>query len=153
MLELIKIIIFGGNVLITPDPINIGYEPKDIIPSKPLKALNCSASFNVNVTELITSDTYPDFVKEAESKFPEGCLSVELKSKNGSTALFSKRSITWGSPKNVSVNLKANHVFDQSVKYDSITITSCNALNNASITWHNHGKFSCNADKLDGKNK
>jgi hypothetical protein len=153
VLELIKIVIFGANVLITPDPINIGYEAKEIIPSKPLKALNCSASFNVNVTELITSDTYPNFVKEAESKFREGCLMVELKSKNGSTAIFSRRSITWGSPKNVSVNLKANHVFDQSVKYESITITSCSELKNASITWYNHGKFSCNADKLNAKNK
>ena len=74
MLELIQIVLFGGNILVTPEPILVDTEPRLIAIQKPLKAINCSASFNVDISEHITTSKYPDPIREAEAKFPQGCL-------------------------------------------------------------------------------
>src|SRR5690606_11377888 len=102
-------------------------------------------SFNVDVSEHITTSRYPDFIREAEAKFPQGCLNITLTSKDGKIANFSKSSVTYGSPTSVSINLKASSTFDESIKYSSLIITSCRRINAAKITWYNYGKFSCNA--------
>ena len=145
MLELIQIVLFGGNILVTPEPILVDTEPRLIAIQKPLKAINCSASFNVDISEHITTSKYPDPIREAEAKFPQGCLNITLTSKDGKIANFSKSSVTYGSPTSVSINLKASSTFDESIKYSSLIITSCRRINAAKITWYNYGKFSCNA--------
>lgn len=145
VLELIKMVLFGGHLLVTPEPVSVGVEPKEIVLRKPLKALNCSASFNVDVSEHITSNKYQEFVEEAESKFPNGCLNIQLQSENGQLASFSNSSVTWNSPEKVFINLKAKSEFNENLKYSSLRISSCRTLNSAKITWYNYGKITCNA--------
>ena len=143
MLELIKILIFGGNTVISPTPFAIGNVPVEIVLQEPLKALNCSASFNIEISEHIASEKYPDFVKEAESKFVEGCVKIELKSENGNSVRFHKQSITWESPKSVFLNLKANSDLEVNENYISLVVSSCKTLSASKLTWYNYGKFSC----------
>lgn len=145
MLELIQIVLLGGNVLVTPEPILVHTEPKTIAIQKPLKAINCSASFNVDISEHITTSKYPDPIREAEAKFPQGCINIALTSKDGKIAKFTKSSVSYGSPESVFINLKAASSFDESIKYSSLIITSCRRIDAARITWYNYGKFSCNA--------
>ncbi|MCP5325319.1 MAG: hypothetical protein H7A09_03195 [Oceanospirillaceae bacterium] len=145
MIELIRIIFFGGNLLVTPEPIFVGTKPTTIELRKPLIALNCSASFNVDVREHITSDNYPEFVNEAESKFPDNCLNIQLQSENGAIASFSNSSVTWNSPSDVSINLKATSKFNEKLKYSKLSISSCRDLNSTEITWYNYGNITCNS--------
>jgi len=147
VLELIQVVLFGGHRLITPEPILLDTESKIGAIQTPLKAINCSASFNIDVSEHITTSTFPDFIREAELKFPQGCLNVTLTSKDGKIANFSKSSVMYGSPTSVYIKLKPSSAFDESIKYSSLNITSCRKINAAKITWYNYGKISCNAKR------
>lgn len=151
MFEFIQIILFGGNLLITPEPILVDTEPRSITIQEPLKAINCSASLNIDISEHITTRKYPDFIHEAEEKFPQGCIRISLISNDGKIAEFTKSSVTYGSPTSVSINLKAASFFDERIKYSSLIITSCRRINAAKITWYNYGNYHCNTPQVTHK--
>jgi hypothetical protein len=147
MIEIIKILLFGGHTVISSNPPIINSDPVEFVFEQPLKALNCSASFNVNISEHITTNNFQDFTKEAESKFGEGCIQIHLKAEDGETVIFNRQHATWGSQGNVSLNLMAYPDLDTTKTYSSMLITSCKALKSSKITWYNHGKISCKTFK------
>lgn len=143
MLEMIQILLFGGLVTLTPEPVSIDETPLQIIFSKPITAINCSASFNVKISDQIASDSYLEAIKEAKSKFKDGCIKIELQSK-GREAVFlgSDGSLSWGGKNNSSVNInRLNLPTDR--KYNSMLISSCIPLRQSEITWYNYGKITC----------
>ena len=96
MLEMIQILLFGGFFTLTPEPISIDETPLQIVFSKPITAINCSASFNVKISEQITSDSYSEAIKEAKSKFKDGCIKIELQSKGHEAVVIgSDGSLSW----------------------------------------------------------
>ncbi len=143
MLEMIQILLFGGLVTLTPEPVSIDETPLQIIFSKPITAINCSASFNVKISEQITSDSYSEAIKEAKSKFKDGCIKIELQSK-GREAVFlsSDGSLSWGGKNNSSINLNRRNL-PTDRKYNSMLISSCIPLRQSEITWYNYGKITC----------
>lgn len=143
MLEMIQILLFGGLVTLTPEPVSIDETPLQIIFSKPITAINCSASFNVKISDQIASDSYLEAIKEAKSKFKDGCIKIELQSK-GREAVFlgSDGSLSWGGKNNSSNNInRLNLPTDR--KYNSMLISSCIPLRQSEITWYNYGKITC----------
>lgn len=143
MLEMIQILLFGGLVTLTPEPVSIDETPLQIIFSKPITAINCSASFNVKISDQIASDSYSEAIKEAKSKFKDGCIKIELQSK-GREAVFlgSDGSLSWGGKNNSSINInRLNLPTDR--KYNSMLISSCIPLRQSEITWYNYGKITC----------
>ena len=140
MLTWIKIMLFGGSTLITPEPVAIGVESAEVVFSEPIKALDKHASFNVKVSEYVESEHFQDFTREVNSKFPEGCIKIRLNSKGSDPVLFSKRSVTWNNPRDVSVNLKSEDGVPTDRKYTSLIISSCNEIKSTKITWYNYGK-------------
>jgi|JI10StandDraft_1071094.scaffolds.fasta_scaffold1524170_2 hypothetical protein len=143
MLEMIQILLFGGLVTLTPEPVSIDETPLQIIFSKPITAINCSASFNVKISDQITSDSYSEAIKEAKSKFKDGCIKIELQSK-GREAVFlsSDGSLSWGGKNNSSINLNRRNL-PTDRKYNSMLISSCIPLRQSEITWYNYGKITC----------
>ena len=143
MLEMIQILLFGGFFTLTPEPISIDETPLQIVFSKPITAINCSASFNVKISEQITSDSYSEAIKEAKSKFKDGCIKIELQSKGHEVVVLgSDGSLRWGGKNNSSINLNSlNLPTDR--KYISMLISSCIPLRQSEITWYNYGKITC----------
>lgn len=143
MLEMIQILLFGGLVTLTPEPVSIDETPLQIIFSKPITAINCSAGFNVKISDQITSDSYSEAIKEAKSKFKDGCIKIELQSK-GREAVFlgSDGSLSWGGKNNSSINLNRRNL-PTDRKYNSMLISSCIPLRQSEITWYNYGKITC----------
>jgi hypothetical protein len=143
MLEMIQILLFGGFVTLTSEPVSINETPLQIVFSKPITAINCSASFNVKISEQITSDSYSEAIKEAKSKFKDGCIKIELQSK-GREAVFldSDGSLSWGGKNNSSINLNRRNL-PTDRKYNSMLISSCIPLRQSEITWYNYGKITC----------
>jgi hypothetical protein len=107
MIEIIKILLFGGQTVICSNPPIINSDHLEFVFEQPLKALNCSASFNVDISEHITTNNFQEFTNEAESKFGEGCIKIHLKGEDGETVIFDRQHATWGSPGNASLNMKA----------------------------------------------
>ena len=144
MLELIKILIFGGHTVISSALITVTSEPIEINFKEPLNPLNCSASLNVDITNHISKASYSEVIEEAQTVFPEGCVKISLQSKSGESAEFLRQSVAWGGRQAVSLNFKALSNLDISKEYISMSIASCKTLKSEKITWYNHGKLSCN---------
>lgn len=143
MLEMIQILLFGGLVKLTTGPVSIDEKPLQIVFTKPISALNCSASFNVNISEHITSDSYSEAIKEAKSKFKDGCIKIELNGKEHEVFVIrSETSLTWGGNNNVFMNLNSRK-FPTDREYFSMFISSCIPLRQSDITWYNYGKIVC----------
>lgn len=143
MLDMIQILLFGGFVKLTPAPVSVDEKPLQIVFSKPISALNCSASFNVSISEQITSDSYSDAIKEAKSKFKDGCIKIELQAKDHEAfVLSSDSSLRWSGKNNVSLNLNSRNL-PTDRDYISLLISSCVPLRQSEITWYNYGKIDC----------
>ena len=135
MLEMIQILLFGGFFTLTPEPISIDETPLQIVFSKPITAINCSASFNVKISEQITSDSYSEAIKEAKSKFKDGCIKIELQSKGHEAVVIgSDGSLSLGGKNNSSINLNRRNL-PTDRKYNSMLISSCIPLRQSEITW------------------
>jgi len=143
VLELIKIFFFGGMTVLNSDPIVVSDGPTVMRLNQKIEAINCSASFNVDVTEHVEAREYPEFVEEIEAKFYRGCLKVTLNAENGNKVLFDVPSVTWGSPDNVSINLKTTDRLIRESSFETLSIESCVPLSSTIITWYNYGKVSC----------
>jgi len=139
MLTLIKIILFGGSTLLTPNPIDIGHEPIQIAFEKPLKVITKGASINIDVSPYITANNVFDGFKEIESSFPEGCVIAVLESVDGKKIVLSKSSARWGGD-NKMLNLKSNIGVPTGVKFVGIQISSCKAISDTNVTWYNYSK-------------
>ncbi len=140
MITWIKIFLFGGSALITPEPIALGIEPVEVEFTHPVEALDDHASFNINVSEHVMSDHFQEFTKEVSAKFPEGCIIVLLFSNESDPVLFNQPSVTWNHPGDVSVNLKSADGVLTGKKYTSLRISSCRDIERSEITWYNYGK-------------
>jgi hypothetical protein len=81
------------------------------------------------------------FVREAESKFPKGCLKIALKSPHSAPVEFNTVSVTWNSPKEVFVNLSAEGGVAVERQYTSLVVSSCMKIRHTKITWFNYGKI------------
>jgi hypothetical protein len=133
MIEIIKILFFGGHTVISSNPPVINSDPVEFVFEQPLKALNCSASFNVNISEHITTNNFQEITKEAESKLGEGYIQIQLKAEDGETVIFNRQHVTWGSPDHVSLNMKVYSDLDTTKTYSSMLITSFKALKSSKI--------------------
>ena len=103
----------------------------------------CSASFNVKISEQITSDSYSEAIKEAKSKFKDGCIKIELQSKGHEAVVIgSDGSLSWGGKNNSSININRRNL-PTDRKYNSMLISSCIPLRQSEITWYNYGKITC----------
>lgn len=143
MFDFIKILIFGGVTVVNSSPVTLHDEPTVIALDQRLKAINCSASISVDVTEYVESRDYRDFVRQIESKFEKGCLKATLGSKDGDAVIFDVPSVAWGSPEDVSINLRAGRGLSSGSSFEVLTIESCLPLSSTTIKWYNYGKFSC----------
>jgi hypothetical protein len=142
MLHMVQILLFGGFTELTPEPISIDETPLQIVFAKPITALNCSASFNVNTSEQLASVHSFDAVKEARSKIQDGCIKIELQSKEHSAVVFRYGAEVLPEGKAIRINLK-NRSLPTDRKYHSMYISSCIALRGVEINWYNHGKIEC----------
>jgi hypothetical protein len=140
MFELLKILILGGSLLIAENSSSITQKPTEIVFEKPIKALNSSASFNVRVSEHVKNAHFPHSVNELMEKFPKGCLKVDVFTENGEKVTFDNPSVSWGSPKNVYINLKTDADLSEVKRFTSLQISSCISISSTDITWYNYGK-------------
>ena len=83
-----------------------------------------------------------DAVKEARSKIQDGCIKIELQSKEHSAVVFRYGAEVLPEGKAIRINLK-NRSLPTDRKYHSMYISSCIALRGVEINWYNHGKIEC----------
>lgn len=142
MLSWLKILLFGGSVLVNPSPTAIGELPLEIAFEKPIAAYNNLVRFHVNVSEY-SSDTGSEealgFVNGIGERFPAGCVLISLKSDEGDLVTFSNKGVGWNNPEDVWLIVTADENLPGK-SYTSMKVSSCEPLKQASITWFNYGK-------------
>ncbi len=129
-------------MLVTSDPIQVSESPFEIVFEKPIVAYNKYAVFHVDISELVNKELdYLGQNRDLKSKFPEGCISIHLKSETGGSYPFSNKYAGMGrnNPSDVwSIASATDGLPNQ--EYISLTISSCIKLNSTEITWFNYGK-------------
>jgi hypothetical protein len=136
---MLKILIFGGSTLLTPDPVDINTEILAIKPESSIEAITNGASLNIDVSQYILSEKMTDGFKEIKDKFPQGCITATLISEHGEKVVLNKSSGRWGGTKKM-VNLHAENGVPTDIEFNKIELLSCKEIKNTKVTWYNYSK-------------
>ena len=136
---LLKILIFGGSTLLTPEPIDINTNLLTIKPDSSIEAITKGASLNIDVSQYILSEKMTDGFEEIKEKFPQGCITATLINEQGEKVVLNKSSGRWGGAKKM-VNLHAANGVLTDIEFNTIELLSCKEIKNTKVTWYNYSK-------------
>lgn len=136
---MLKILIFGGSTLLTPEPIDINTNILTIEPKSSIEAITKGASLNIDVSQYIFSQKMTDGFNEIKEKFPQGCITATLISEQGEKVILDKSSGRWGGTKKM-VNLHAANGVSTDIEFNKIELISCKEIKNTKVTWYNYSK-------------
>ena len=139
ILTTLKILIFGGSTLLTPEPIDINTDILTIKPESSIEAITKGASINIDVSQYIYSEKMTDGFKEIKEKFPQGCITATLISEKGVKVVLSKSSGRWGGSTKM-LNLHAADGVPTNIEFNKIELLSCKEIQNTKVTWYNYSK-------------
>ena len=139
ILTMLKILLFGGSTLLTPEPIDINTNIFTIEPKSSIEAITKGASLNIDVSQYILSEKMTDGFNEIKEKFPQGCITATLISEQGQKVVLDKSSGRWGGAKKM-VNLHAANGVPTDIEFNKIELVSCKEIKSTKVTWYNYSK-------------
>jgi len=139
ILTLLKILLFGGATVITPNPVDIGLQTIDIQVTENIEAITSGASLYIDITREISSDSVFDALNEIDKKYPKGCVGAVLSGKNGDKVLLDTSSGAW-SNELVELRLSSQKGVPTDMPFTSIKISSCNEIKSTVVKWRNYSK-------------
>ena len=139
VINLIKIMLWGGTTLLTPEPIDINLDITKITFKKPISAINAGASIKIDITKYIKVTNTVASLKEIDEIFPDNCVSIKLVSTSNKSFTLSKLNGGVGN-KSAAVYISSQSGVPTGVKFHSLEISSCKLLESINIEWINFSK-------------
>jgi len=139
VINLIKVMIWGGTTLLTPEPIDVHLDIARITLKKPISAITAGASIKIDITKYIKATGVVASLKEIDENFPDNCISIKLISTDQEPVVLSKQ---YGGAGNDSaaVYLASQSGIPTGLKFHAIEISSCKLLESINIEWINFSK-------------
>jgi len=139
MLTLLKILLFGGAVLLTPKPIDLVDTTTIIQLAEPISAITENASLTLDVAEYISADNEEAAAAEFLKAFPEACVSAMLHSKFGVSVYLDNAEGQWRDGKKL-LRLSATTGMDAGINFTRVELHVCKEIRHTTLTWHNYDK-------------
>lgn len=134
MIEFFTLLFFSGSLLLTPKPIDIGKEWVNLIPNKPIEAVNGGASLELEVTKAVGN---ADDVAKLDKMLPAGTIEAELIPEKGLPFILRNSSAYVFSDNKVSVKMMANSAVPTKIKFNRVRVRSSVSIKSVSVTWIN----------------
>lgn len=139
MLELLRALLFGKMITLSPATANLSDEAVHFTAAKPIEALNAGARLSLNVSSVVAVADSMDTMRRTEEAFPQGCIRATALQANGGEIQLQSQSIAWSSA-GAYVVLAQEGGANTSVTFTAIKVTSCRPVPNVSAEWANYGK-------------
>jgi hypothetical protein len=139
MFELLRALLFGQVVTLSPATVALGQEPVAFTATEPIKALNAGARLSINVSSVVLVAESMDTMRRIEEAFPQGCIRASGLQANGTETQLGSQAIAW-SPAGAYVVLAQAGGASTKVTFTSIKVSSCRPVPRASAEWANYGK-------------
>ena len=137
MLTLLKILVFGGVSLLTPDSIDIVDATTLIQLNEPITAITQSAAIELDVSRNISADNSEAAALAFPLVFPESCVSALLHSKFGLSVYLDKVEGQWRDGKKI-LRLSATNGVVVDANFHQIELHTCTKIHDTKLTWHNY---------------
>lgn len=149
MIDLIMIILFGREILLTPDYVSLTNEYLELQPKKEISAINAGATLNVQLSPISSIieqvKSAEDPIEELEKRLTQGTIEAILIDTNGdevflesSGILVSDFTLTKDGCVRISLARNVGNLLER--KFKALKIKSKIPISNTKIVWRNHSK-------------
>lgn len=139
MLELLRALIFGQVVTLSPAPAKIGTDPIVLTAGAPIEALNPGARLSINVSSVVPVTELMETMRRTEELFPYGCIQALGVQATGETTSLKSQSVAFSGTA-AYVQLAQEGGANVKVKFSAIKVSSCRSIPRATVEWANYGK-------------
>jgi hypothetical protein len=139
MLELLRALIFGQVVTLSPTGVALGEEPIVFKAQSSLEALNAGARLSINVSSVVQGSNSLDAMRRTEESFQPGCIRAFGLQASGGEVQLARQSVAW-SPAGPFVVLAQEGGASTKNKFVGVRVSSCRPVPEATAEWANYGK-------------
>ena len=141
MITLLKILLFGKVVLLTPHAITIEASCVELIPDVPFEAITSGARIQIDISDLLEkgrSNSVGETRRAVTRVVPVGSVSAELFAKNGKSWQLEYKGGTSISARRVLITLTTELGVPVGVEFDRVKVCSKIELRNIIVEWKNN---------------
>jgi hypothetical protein len=139
MITLLKILIFGGASLLTPNLIDVVDSTTLLQLPEPISAITADAALEIDVSSYIAADNEAAAEAEFKEVFPGGCVQALLHSKYGVSVYFDQMDGVWHDGQKF-LRLTASAGVPVGDKFNRLELHVCKEIRKTTLTWHNYEK-------------
>ena len=137
MWELVLILFFGKMVALTPEPITLQVAAAEFTPEAPLRAITSGAHLRVDVSKTVAAQDVESARKQADLKFPAGCVRATLLTRGGISYPLNAQGVSYA-PNSIELTLSAEDGLPTDVDFARVRVSSCAQVEGAHVRWRNH---------------
>lgn len=134
---LLKIMILGKWLILTPLPITLDSSITSIDFEEPVKAVSSGAHIRLDVSDVINEVDFEKKSEKVAKEFSDGCIRVVLVSEDQSMVM-NKQGTSFGKEKIVHLQFFHEGGLSTEDQFTAVRISSCKPIKNVSVIWANY---------------
>jgi hypothetical protein len=137
VLTLLKVLLFGTWVSLTPDPIYLGQPGIELDLEEPISAITAGAHLRIDISEHITDSDVISRLEQAAKFIESGCLSAILSTGENVSVTLDELGRS-GSEDSTHLTLSSASGVPTDVEFVKVSITSCKPIGEVLVKWANY---------------
>ena len=139
MFDLLKILIFGKWIVLTPSPITIESTPLTVPPFKNLDVLTSGANVRVDVSGEFPRPRSIKYLEAVKAKYPIGCVKVSVDAEKQGERTLANQLVSFGQD-SIHLVFSANSGLEPDLHITAVSVSSCRRIQNATVIWANYSQ-------------